>query len=91
MSLPMGKLSVVLSVGVLLLGLACSSEPPQPEAPAASSAQATESPPPSIKVGTNVGQRVPEFSMLLTDGSTLTSEDLVSTGKPVFLYFFATW
>jgi peroxiredoxin len=45
----------------------------------------------NIKTGTKVGERIPEFSMRLTDGSTLTSEDLVTEGKPVFLYFFATW
>ena len=29
--------------------------------------------------------------MRLADKSTVTSEDLVKTGKPVFIYFFATW
>lgn len=75
----MRKVSVVLSVGVFILGLACSAQPPQPEAPS------------NIKIGTGVGERVPEFSMRLADRSTVTSADLVTTGKPVFIYFFATW
>ena len=86
-----GKLSVVVSAGVVIFGLACSSQSQEPEAPAATSGSTAESPSPNLKIGYEVGERVPEFSMRLSDRSTLTSADLVSTGKPVFLYFFATW
>ena len=91
MSLPVGTISVALSVGVFILGLACNIQPPEPEAPAATSGSASESRSSNVKIGTKVGERLPEFSMRLTDGRLLTSEDLVTEGKPVFLYFFATW
>ena len=82
---------MVLAAGVFILGLACSAQPSQPEAPATSSGSASESRSPNVKIGTRVGERVPEFGMRLADGRTLTSDDLVSIGKPVFIYFFATW
>ena len=91
MRLPIGKISVVLSVGVFIFGLACDAQPPEPEAPAVISGLASESRTSNVKIGTKVGERLPAFSMRLTDRSTLTSEDLVTEGKPVFLYFFATW
>ena len=87
----MGKIPVVLSVGVFILGLGCNTQPLEPEIPAATSGSASESQSLDVKIGTNVGERVPEFSMRLSDRGTLTSEDLVTAGKPVFLYFFATW
>ena len=77
--------------------LACGSQESQAEAPAAAADSTQPAAPPQpaapviVKVGSKVGQRVPDFSMQLGDRSTVTSEELVSTGKPVFLYFFATW
>ena len=80
---------MVLAAGIFVIGLACSAQ--SPEEPATSSGSATESRSSNVKVGTRVGERVPEFAVRLADRSRLTSEDLVSTGKPVFLYFFTTW
>ena len=74
-----GVLSIVISASILV-GLACSGQSQQPQ-------ESSE----STKIGTNVGERVPEFIMRLTDRSTASSADLVTEGKPVFLYFFATW
>ena len=63
---------------------------PEPTQPAESSL--AKSPPSTdLKVGTKVGNRVPDFAMRLGDGTTVTSASLISAGKPVFLYFFATW
>ena len=76
------KLSVVLSVSLLSVGVACS---------APSSGQTSQSKATSVTTGINVGDRLPEFSIRLTDGNTVTSARLVTEGKPVFLYFFATW
>jgi peroxiredoxin len=38
-----------------------------------------------------VGDRAPDFALALTDGSTVTSESLAAAGKPMFLFFMATW
>ena len=48
----------------------------------------TESLPP---VGAGVGELAPSYSLTLFDGSTVSSEDLAKAGKPVFLFFTATW
>ena len=43
------------------------------------------------EVGSDTGNYVPEFDLQLVDGSTVTSAELVSTDKPAFYFFFATW
>jgi len=45
----------------------------------------------TVPVTVFVGERPPDFAMLLLDGSTVTSEELALEGKPAFLMFFATW
>ena len=45
----------------------------------------------AVEVGYKVGMQVPEFGMSLLDGSKVTSAKLVDEGKPVFIYFHATW
>ena len=42
-------------------------------------------------VGAGVGELAPSYSLTLFDGSTVSSEDLAKAGKPVFLFFTATW
>ena len=45
----------------------------------------------TVDVGYEVGMRPPEFAMSLLDGSKVTSSGLTDEGKPVFLYFHATF
>ena len=45
----------------------------------------------TVEVGRDVGERVLEFSITLEDGSVRTTQDLLSAGRPVFIYFFTTW
>ena len=42
-------------------------------------------------VGTSAGDLSPGYTLLLADGSTVSSKDLTRAGKPVFLMFTATW
>ena len=44
-----------------------------------------------VEVGYQVGLRAPEFEMSLLDGSTVTTSSIVDEGKPVLLYFHATY
>ena len=44
-----------------------------------------------VEVGYEVGMRAPEFGMSLLDGTKVTSSDLADDGRPVFLYFHATF
>ncbi len=45
----------------------------------------------SIIVGTQVGNRIPEFKVIYEDGTEVTSASLIENGKPVFMFFAATW
>ena len=45
----------------------------------------------AVEVGYDVGQRAPEFGMSLLDGSRVTIASIVDEGKPVLLYFHATY
>ena len=42
-------------------------------------------------VGGNVGNVAPPFTLTLADGTTATVGSLAEPGKPLLLYFFATW
>ena len=46
---------------------------------------------PSPAIGTHVGDRIPEFTLRLVDGSIVTFGDLLRESRPTFLFFFATW
>lgn len=50
----------------------------------------TEEPTPDIPVGSNVGNRAPEFSLTLNGGQVVSSEDLRTQGRPVLLFFHST-
>ena len=41
-------------------------------------------------IGNQVGYQVPDFTLTLVDGSSVTSAELVSSGRPTFLFFWAT-
>ena len=41
-------------------------------------------------VGNKVGYRIPDFTLELVDGEKVSSEALLTEGKPTFLFFFAT-
>ena len=45
----------------------------------------------TVEIGYKIGMHAPEFGMSLLDGTTVTSASLVDEGKPVFIYFHATW
>ena len=40
--------------------------------------------------GNQVGYRMPDVTLELADGSTVTSESLVERGRPTYLFFWAT-
>ena len=42
-------------------------------------------------VGTDVGKTLPQFEFTLSDGTKKSTAQLADQGKPVFLFFFATW
>ena len=87
--------SLALGIPILLaLGLGCSAGAGEPATTTvASTPPSSEStaPSPDISVGTQVGNTLPHFEITLLDGDKRSTERLAEDGKPVFLYFFATW
>ena len=69
------------------LATACSSED---AAPPSSPTVAPVSSSIDFKIGNNIGDRIPDFEIKLTDGSPITSAGLLQNGRPAFLFFFAT-
>ena len=45
----------------------------------------------NVKLGSKVGERLPDMSWGLIDGTTVESSELIAQGQPTFLFFFATW
>ena len=45
----------------------------------------------SIVVGTQIGNRIPEFKIIYEDGTEVTSASLIENGRPVFMFFAATY
>ena len=43
-----------------------------------------------LEAGGRIGNAAPNATVTLTDGTTVTLEELAG-GKPLLLYFFATW
>ena len=84
------RLIVALAVlaAAALLAAACgsSSDESEPEVTAPAS-DATE----TVRIGNEIGNRLPNFELTLTsNGEKLTSTELVESGRPAFLFFFAT-
>ena len=48
-------------------------------------------PAPVARIGSAVGERVPDFEVTFLDGSSVSREELAADGRPAFLFFMATW
>ena len=79
-----------MAVGALLSAACGSSSDPDPvsQDPSVSPISDTTA---EVKIGNEVGNRLPDFELTLTSNSEkLTSTGLVESGRPAFLFFFAT-
>ena len=45
----------------------------------------------AVRVGTAVGDRAPDFTLRLVEGTEVSSAGLLREQRPVFLFFFTTW
>ena len=43
-----------------------------------------------FQIGNNIGDRIPEFDITLTDGTPITASLLLERERPAFLFFFGT-
>ena len=93
-------LALLLGLGatmVVLLGCGAAPAAQTAESPAAVQRAIPDAPAnggsevEAVEVGYQVGLRAPEFEMSLLDGSTVTTSSIVGEGKPVLLYFHATY
>jgi cytochrome oxidase Cu insertion factor (SCO1/SenC/PrrC family) len=76
---------VALTMAVLL-AVACGSSESSPAAAAPTPETSAK-----VRVGSDIGNRLPDFELTLTsNGKKLTSTSLVESGRPAFLFFFAT-
>ena len=81
------RMALVALTMAALLAAACGSS--------SESAPAAVAPTPEtsakVRVGSDIGNRLPDFEITLTsNGEKLTSTGLVESGRPAFLFFFAT-
>lgn len=91
--------TLLATLAILALA-ACGAETPEPTATAPDSAPPTAQPDsaaqtPSgwradVAVGPRPGDRAPDATLTLADGSSVTIEE-AAAGRSVILYFFATW
>ena len=86
---------VVVLFGAVSCGAKSTADPTSTAiAPGEPTATPANTPPASandVEVGSRAGNRVPQFTMVLADGAIVTSDQLVADGRPVFLFFWATW
>ena len=75
-------------IGILSLPLACGGSSDQAGATTFDNLRTEAA---DVKIGSSVGSKVPDISMGLIDGSTVKSSELIASGQPTFLFFFATW
>ena len=67
---------------VAACGSSSESEVPEPSAPETAN---------EVRIGSDIGNRLPNFELTLTDsGEKLASASLIESGRPAFLFFFAT-
>ena len=77
-----------LAIGALMTA-ACGS--PSSESDQADQTTAVPEDPSEVRIGNEIGNRLPNFELTLTsNGEKLTSTSLVESGRPAFLFFFAT-
>jgi ABC-type sugar transport system substrate-binding protein len=94
--LPHTVLTGLALLGALVLLTACGAADPTPTQAPADQATATAIPSggdgwrSGVQKGGVAGQRAEATSVLLADGSAATLEERAD-GKPLLLYFFATW
>ena len=94
------SLIILLGLGAMIaLLIGCGAAPAAQPAESPSAVQKTlpdasvsgDSEAEVIEVGYRVGLRAPEFGMNLLDRSRVTTSNIVGEGKPVLLYFHATY
>ena len=64
---------------------------PRPRPTATPRPTTTPTPRPQLPLGSEVGNRAPDFTVTAVNGETYTLSEVNASGKAVIVYFFATW
>ena len=78
----------LLTALAIATAVACASneaDTPPPSAPAVPTASAID-----FQIGNNIGDRIPDFDITLTDGTPVTASLLLERERPAVLFFFGT-
>lgn len=86
-----GRAAPALGLAALIVALAGCGPRPGAEGQASPGAQPGRAGGESAPEGLQVGNRAPDFTVTTVDGQELSLAALVTAGRPVVLYFFATW
>ena len=70
--------------------VACASDEADTPAPAAVAAAVPTRSAIDFQIGNNIGDRIPNFDITLTDGTPVTASLLLERERPAFLFFFGT-
>lgn len=88
----LGLLVALVGLGVSIYRSAGMDTEPVAGVPPAGGVQLTSADFPAAvaEPGSEVGYRIPDFTLEMADGSRVTAAELVARGKPTFLFFWAT-
>ena len=88
----LGLLVALVGLGVSIYRSAGLDAEPAVSGTAAGGVQLTGADFPAVvaEPGSDEGDRIPDFTLELADGSRVTAGELVARGKPTFLFFWAT-
>ncbi len=64
---------------------------PRPRPTATPRPTTTPTPRPQLPLGSEIGNRAPDFTVTAVNGETYTLSEVNASGKAVIVYFFATW
>ena len=83
----LSAIALIIALAIATTAACASNEAdtPPPAAPAVPTASAID-----FQIGNNIGDRIPDFDITLTDGTPVTASLLLERERPAFLFFFGT-
>ena len=83
----LSAIALIIALAITTTAACASNEAdaPPPAAPVVPTASAID-----FQIGNNIGDRIPDFDITLTDGTPVTASLLLERERPAFLFFFGT-
>ena len=83
----LAAIALLAALAIVATGACASDEAGAPASDAAVAAVPTRSAI-DFQIGNNIGDRIPDFDITLTDGTPVTASLLLERERPAFLFFF---